>query len=91
MADGLTKLANNPLVALAARGFTALGVVLASLAVFIFMDTRTTQAEALKSIAADVKQVRDDVLILKGESAVSNVKIDELRDRLKSVERKVFQ
>ncbi len=90
MVDSLAKFANNSVVRLLISGITILGGALATLAVFILLDWRTSQAKALDGIAIDVRQISEGVAVLKGESAVINVKINELRPRVQRIEQKVF-
>lgn len=91
MAETLRSFSTNPIVGLLSRLATFLGLVIASSAVAIFLDVRSTQAESMKQINKELKSISEGVLVLKGESSVVNVKVNEIRERLRRVEDKVFQ
>lgn len=93
--DSLIRLTNNPMVSALTKVVTLLGTLLAGLAVWIFLDTRTTVNSTLDRISSNVDQVNIGVVTLKGQFALNTFKIDDLReritdlnDRMKHVEQK---
>lgn len=87
----LVKLVSNPLVLLLSRVVQFLGITLAGFAVWIFQDMRASQAVILRDISNDLKYVNQNVANLKADMRVGNQQLQEVRERLKRLEDRVFQ
>lgn len=91
MVQTIARAMTNPIVVVLSRIIQALGLALATAAVAIFMDVRSTQGIALTEITKEVKEINKGVTDLKVDSAVQNFRYVQVERRVKKLEDKVFQ
>ncbi len=91
MRKTISRLASSQIVALLSRAVAALGLGLASGAIWIFLDTREQQKEQYERLANELRGINVNMSDMKMGIAVGDVKINEVRERVKKIEDKVFQ